>query len=110
MFTRHGHHIPGTVKDSNPPGYIPKKCGGVNHCEQCTGEWERWFMSDKINFVGEVEVRGEVNELSIVVGTAKVEKTKSGSLAFHVKMHEGYEDYVTIGFKIGDFSVMQDSQ
>lgn len=36
MYTSHGHHIPGTDKDDNPP--VADPCGGVENCSQCINE------------------------------------------------------------------------
>lgn len=106
MFTRHGHHIPGTIKDQTRPKFT-KRCGGVNHCQQCTGEWEKWYTmkSQEINVVGVVPVTIEVNGKSQIVGEAKMEKLKSGGIVAHVELAEGYSHLMTKGFSLGSFSV-----
>lgn len=36
MYTSHGHHIPGTVLDDNPPPIA--RCGGPGLCDACSKE------------------------------------------------------------------------
>lgn len=36
MYTSHGHRIPGTAKDDNPP--VADRCGGIDYCNQCINE------------------------------------------------------------------------
>lgn len=40
-FTRHGHHIPGTVKEDERPSYVAR-CGGSGLCAQCTHDSETY--------------------------------------------------------------------
>ena len=37
MYTRHGHHIPGSIADDDQPGVVAR-CGGVYLCEECREE------------------------------------------------------------------------
>ena len=37
MYTSHGHHISGSVKDSTPPSVV-HRCGGPKTCNVCFGE------------------------------------------------------------------------
>jgi hypothetical protein len=103
MFTRHGHHIPGTVKDLTRPEFT-KRCGGVNHCKQCTGEWEKWFeMNREENFVTEVPLKDKPG--GKVIGTCKVEKTKNGDLLFHAQIDDEHISHLMSGFHIGALSI-----
>jgi len=102
--TRHGHHIPGTIKEAERPAFV-KRCGGVNHCTQCTAEWQRWYEMNQetTNFIGEVRL---INKAGVEIGKAKVEKSKSGGLLFHADIEENYYlDALTRGFSFGSFSL-----
>lgn len=37
MYTSHGHHIAGSVKDATHPGTVVR-CGGPKTCDTCFGE------------------------------------------------------------------------
>lgn len=105
MFTRHGHHIPGTVKDQSRPKFV-KRCGGVNHCKQCTAEWEKVYeMRKQPVIVGEVPVTIEVDGKKTTVGTAKMEKTDGGHLIAHVDIQDPRFNAIMDGFSLGSFSI-----
>ena len=106
MNTRHGHHIPGTIKEAERPKFV-KRCGGVNHCTQCTAEWQRWYEMNqqKVNIVGEVPVTIEVNGRKETVGVAKMEKTQGGHLIAHVDIQDPRFNAIMDGFSLGSFSI-----
>lgn len=42
MYTAHGHHIPGTVKDAEKPLFVAR-CGGIQICEECYRDGARYL-------------------------------------------------------------------
>lgn len=62
--------------------------------------------AENIRIVGEVPVTDKPG--GEVVGTAKMEKTRSGSLVAHVTMSPEHEHLIGVGFKLGDFSLVEE--
>lgn len=60
------------------------------------------FSQEKLDIVGEVPVLAQPG--GKVIGTAKMEKLKSGAVVAHVEMSPGQEHLISVGFKLGDFS------
>lgn len=51
MYTSHGHHISGSVKDSTPPNVIAR-CGGPKLCDACFKEALAYNTKEQIDAVG----------------------------------------------------------
>lgn len=57
------------------------------------------------NFVGEVPVTDKPG--GSIIGTAKMEKLRSGAIVAHVDLFPEHRDFMGVGFKIGDFSLAE---
>lgn len=65
---------------------------------------------EKLNIIGEVPLLSKPD--GEVIGIARVEKLRSGGLMFHSELYPEYRHVIElggIGFKIGDFSIAEDS-
>lgn len=60
----------------------------------------------KISFVGEVPVTDTPG--GKVVGKAQIEELRSGALVAHVTMGPEHEHLISVGFKLGDFALIED--
>lgn len=61
-FTRHGHHIPGTIRDKYEPPRA--RCGGPSVCSDCALD-----VSSKLTIEAERPIRTQLQELTDTQGT-----------------------------------------
>lgn len=60
MYTRHGHHIPGTTKD-DPPDMVAR-CGGPGVCVDCSTDWADNMNADN----EEIEIVHEPQKIQLL--------------------------------------------
>lgn len=46
-FTKHGHHIPGTIRDEYNPNSVAR-CGGTYMCNQCQKDAAAFFTGEVV--------------------------------------------------------------
>ncbi|QAY17185.1 hypothetical protein SEA_MADAMATO_67 [Streptomyces phage Madamato] len=66
---------------------------------------------DNPNFIGEVPVRNRIEgsaEEGEIIGTAKVEKTKSGSFVYHMTLEGQTARDIQQGYSFGSFSIAEE--
>jgi hypothetical protein len=71
MYTEHGHHIPGTIPDGNPPA-LKARCGGPLKCKECQDEAAKALSS--------MVVSVPVTYNGIVIGIADIHPDGNANL------------------------------
>ena len=46
MYTSHGHHIPGTIKNNDRPAQVAR-CGGPGLCKVCMKEVQKFYGGER---------------------------------------------------------------
>jgi hypothetical protein len=95
MYTKHGHHIPGTIPDGNPPA-LKARCGGTRMCRICQDEAAKFLSS--------VVVGVPVKYNGIVIGTADIQPDGKANITMETRIGNELLSILKVGMADG-FSI-----